>query len=53
MTTNKPNPENLSREEILKKIDYLENNILTCLFRSGPANCVNREKRVKLLKSYL
>lgn len=47
------NPENLTKEEILEKIKLLEHSILICCIRSGPLYCINRVKRVKVLKSYL
>jgi len=47
------NPENLSQEEIKRKIRHLEHSVLLCYIRSGPAFCVNRERRIRVLKSYL
>ena len=47
------NPEGLTKEEIIRKINHLEHSIIICYIRSGPAFCVNREKRVKVLKTYL
>lgn len=47
------NPENLTQEEIKRKIRHLEHSVIMCYIRSGPAFCVNREHRIKVLKSYL
>ena len=47
------NPENLSIKELKRKIEHLEKSVTTCYIRSGPLFCKNREKRLKLLKTYL
>lgn len=47
------NPEQLSTPDIIRKIRHLEHSVTLCLIRSGPGLCVNRQKRIKLLYSYL
>jgi hypothetical protein len=48
-----PEEQLLSKEEIISKIDHLEESITRCYIQSGSRFCVNREARVRLLKSYL
>ena len=40
----------MSKEEIKRKIVYLENSIALCYIRSGPRYCINREARVRAFK---
>lgn len=48
-----PEEQLLTKEEIISKIDHLENSIVRCYIQSCSRFCINREARVKLLKSYL
>lgn len=47
------NPEQLSTLDIIRKIRHLEHSVSLCLIRSGSALCKNRQKRIKVLYSYL
>lgn len=47
----KPNPEGLTEEEIRRKIQVLELGVMRAQIRGGP--CMNRQKRLKVLRSYL
>ena len=46
------NIENLTQEEIERKIKYLNASVARCLIQSGPVYCVNREERIKTLQLY-